>query len=531
MSHHVPAGWYPDHHDASLLRYWDGAQWTQHTHPAAGDAQQDQAGRQAQDSQQTGQDQHTGQDQQAGYDQDAGDQSGVGGLAGTEGGHGSEDAGATESAEGAMSTEGPEGTKVLPPGADEAQTQQFDSPTEQFPAGHGQGSAPDYGHAATSGYGQPDQPTTPPYDPGAAAGYGAAGYGQGSAPGYGEPQGGYGQGSVPSYSQQSTPGYAAGGYGAAGYGHSTPGYGQPGDGSAPPPGGGPPGPGDQPKSKTGILIAIIAVVVVLLAGLIFLGVRLFGSDGADPEPTTVPTGEPTGEPTEEPIEEPTEEPTDEPTEEPDGGGADVDGGQFEIGDVVAGSIEVGQTWSGMMTVETEGVFVIDAIRGEQDPDLTLRVLDSSGNQVAYNDDRGGSLTSIIGGHNFDPYLALGLEAGDYTVEVGTWSDADGGQFELFAGEIAPLEPGQEMTADLDAHSYVARALVVEEAGEYTVNATAEEWEAAIALFTADGTSYTLEDPQESEASLTANLEPGSYAFVIADPGGEPDTFTFEVQGP
>lgn len=141
------------------------------------------------------------------------------------------------------------------------------------------------------------------------------------------------------------------------------------------------------------------------------------------------------------------------------------------------------------------------------------------------------MTSIIGGHNFDPYLALGLDAGDYTIEVGTWSDQDGGQFELFAGEIAPLEPGQEMTADLDAHSYVARALVVEEAGEYTINATAEEWEAAIALFTADGTSYTLEDPQQAEASLTANLEPGSYAFVIADPGGEPDTFTFEVRAP
>jgi uncharacterized protein YxjI len=31
----TPAGWYADPHGApDLLRYWDGAQWTQHTHPA-----------------------------------------------------------------------------------------------------------------------------------------------------------------------------------------------------------------------------------------------------------------------------------------------------------------------------------------------------------------------------------------------------------------------------------------------------------------------------------------------------------------
>jgi len=32
----VPAGWYPDHTDPALQRYWDGARWTEHTAPAAG---------------------------------------------------------------------------------------------------------------------------------------------------------------------------------------------------------------------------------------------------------------------------------------------------------------------------------------------------------------------------------------------------------------------------------------------------------------------------------------------------------------
>jgi hypothetical protein len=30
----APAGWHPDPHDATQLRYWDGDQWTDHRHPA-----------------------------------------------------------------------------------------------------------------------------------------------------------------------------------------------------------------------------------------------------------------------------------------------------------------------------------------------------------------------------------------------------------------------------------------------------------------------------------------------------------------
>lgn len=29
----TPAGWYPDPHDATVLRYFDGGTWTQHTTP------------------------------------------------------------------------------------------------------------------------------------------------------------------------------------------------------------------------------------------------------------------------------------------------------------------------------------------------------------------------------------------------------------------------------------------------------------------------------------------------------------------
>ncbi|MEV6075601.1 phospholipid scramblase-related protein [Streptomyces sp. NPDC052069] len=61
MQSNIPAGWFPDPHGApQLLRYWDGSQWTEHTHPAEGQqaaaparspaqpVQQEQAAQQAQ---------------------------------------------------------------------------------------------------------------------------------------------------------------------------------------------------------------------------------------------------------------------------------------------------------------------------------------------------------------------------------------------------------------------------------------------------------------------------------------------------
>jgi hypothetical protein len=32
-----PSGWYADYADPDILRYWDGAEWTEHTHPATAD--------------------------------------------------------------------------------------------------------------------------------------------------------------------------------------------------------------------------------------------------------------------------------------------------------------------------------------------------------------------------------------------------------------------------------------------------------------------------------------------------------------
>lgn len=457
MSQNVPAGWYPDHSDASLLRYWDGSQWTAHTHPAQPQGDPSAAG------QATAGAQHTG----------APDQS---------------------------PSEADRATTVRPDTASGGHQQAAGASADHQAdpaAGYGQGAqhVPGYGQTSTPGYGQTPAPA----------------YGQAPSAGYGQaPAPGYDQGSHP-YAQQS----------GGSYGHA--------------PGGAPtgaPGPGDRPKTKVGPIIAIVAGVVVLLGLLLFLGFRVFSSDGDAPDELPTPTVA-----APDPIDEPTDEPEPDEPDAPDAGpaGSDAtavqDGGIFVAGDFLQGSVDTGGTWQATMTVEDDAMVVIDALTEDGQPDLTLELQDADGTTVTSLDDRHFGLTPLVGGSSLDPYVALWLEAGDYTLIIGTWMDAGQGDFELYTAPVSMVGSGHEEEITLEEDQYIGRGLNIEEAGEYTITATAENQDTAIALFDADGSDYVVEDPWESEAELTQDLEEGRYMVVIAEPTGIPDTFTFTVEGP
>lgn len=477
MTQNVPAGWYPDNADAGLLRYWDGAQWTEHTHPGGGATAP--AGSTPEQQADPGAEQPA---QQGAPD--------AGGLAGQE----------------------PAGQQPQPGAGGYTQQDAYGQQTDPGTGGYNPGTG---GYPQQTGYGQ-QAPYGQQAGPGA-AGYGpaAGGYDPGAA-GYG-PDGGNYDPSTGGYAQQTGP---------AAHGQ------QPGQGHFP-------GPQGQPKSKTGVIIAIVAVVAILLAGLIYLGVRVFAGDTDNPEPGSTEQGTTDPGPDEEPA-DPADDPQD-PEEDPGTGtdvttdeGSDashVDGGSFTAGDLVDGEFEEGETWVATMTVEEAGVTVLDAMDHGGDADLTLTVLDASGTQVAANDDRGWQLIDLVGGEGLDPYLAPWLEAGEYTVMVGTWLDGTAANFELYTVQGEEIEPGDEQVVELDEFQYVGRALIITEPGQYTIRAAAEEGFTAIALFETDGSSHTLEIEYDGEAELTADLDTGNYLFIIADPSGTPDTFTFVVEGP
>jgi hypothetical protein len=143
----------------------------------------------------------------------------------------------------------------------------YGPPPQQYGQGASGQQPPAYGGP---GYGQPGWPPPGYGPPSGQAEYGRHAYGQPGhgQPGYGQP--GYGQ---PGYGQ---PGYGQPGYGQPGYGQPPTGqqYGAPGQPYGPPYPGAPlhgaPQHGAPPKSKAGLIAAVTAIVLALIAGAVVL---------------------------------------------------------------------------------------------------------------------------------------------------------------------------------------------------------------------------------------------------------------------
>lgn len=139
-------------------------------------------------------------------------------------------------------------------------------------------------------------------------------------------------------------------------------------------------------SRTGLIVAVVALAVVALVG-VLAAVVVTAVPGSGPEVT-------------------------------------VSGTRLGIGDTTEGRAETDGRWSGTVVLEEDADVAVD-VRGLDGFDPTVRVVGPGGEEVASNDDRGSDLREEYGGGHLDPLVEVSLPAGEHTVEVAGWAGAPG----------------------------------------------------------------------------------------------------------
>ncbi|CAM3374241.1 DUF2510 domain-containing protein [Occultella aeris] len=406
----TPAGWFPDPSGADQLRYWDGANWSEHVGAS-------------------------------------GSQPGGFGQASAPGGYGPASAA---------------------PGH-----------TQADPYGLATG-----GHAQTHAYGQ---------NAGGPGGAGLSGYA--AAP--------------TAYSADTTSAYGgSGGYAAPGTQAGAPGSaGYYGPASAPP-----------SPNQTPVIVAVAVAVVLVIAVAVFFAYGAL-TDRGEPGPTAGPTAtsQPTSEPT--PTATPTPTPTAAPTQSAPA--------PVTLGATTAGTLPADGTWDGVVTIAAAGVYAFIG-HAEEGIDLTLTLLDGSGQQIAFNDDPPGNADVLVSNRR-DPLLGLYLEPGEYTVRLEEY----GGYATEFDFTAALLDVVTEIPTG-GAHSIAIPEdnvwlgyVPVSATGMVTVDVrTTTDADPVLTVISPDGT-YQDQDDRGSESAaqyggsqwdpyLTFPVEPGVYLVMVSD---------------
>lgn len=284
-------------------------------------------------------------------------------------------------------------------------------------------------------------------------------------------------------------------------------------------------PGGDEKRSVGMFVGIGAGSAILVVLLVIIGVNLFGSDGGGQEPPpTMATEDPesdTG----------TGDGEGEPGlgSEDDSDEGPVETDDFVPGDLISGTVPEGGEWTGTMTLTEESAVILDARREGQDTDLdvVLTLFDDSGAEVSQEDERPYQLEFLTGGA-LDPYIAVTLEPGVYTVAVGSFLDQAEGPFVLETATLPGIEPEQSDEFLPEAGQYGGFSLHISEPGTYTLTTSVTRGIASVVLFD-DAEILEWNRGNSATTELVVELEPGIYPVLVAEANSSATTITFAVE--
>ena len=256
-----------------------------------------------------------------------------------------------------------------------------------------------------------------------------------------------------------------------------------------------------------VLVGII-VVLLFIFGVLPPGQKTADAPPPDPEPTRAATSSPA--PTTSSAPPSTTPPPPAPSPSPEPTAAGIPGGGGEVRLEFADVIE--------FTPASTGVWVLRTYdNGDDDPNIT--VLDSSGSQIAFDDDSD---------PHYNAFLMLLLEAGStYSIRVAFYTGFEGTcMLSVQPAEVLPGDGSESRVRGTAAFAFTPNA-----SGTWAIFTTENDGDPYLSLYSASGDYITSDDDGGDgyNALLIVDLNAGeTYCIQAKNYGYTDDAFTLIV---
>ncbi|UFU02034.1 DUF2510 domain-containing protein [Ruania suaedae] len=226
---------------------------------------------------------------------------------------------------------------------------------------------------------------------------------------------------------------------------------------------------------------------------------------------------------------------DAPTPGPGGGSGGASTGTLMLGEETSAQVASGSRWEGELAVETPAVLLLDVRTESGAEDLQVVVTDAAGNEVAAGDDRGRELAEELAGSSLDPFVAVSLDPGEYTVAV-TELDGMASDFAVSATEVTDeVALDQESTVSVPAGGPWVGSVELPDAGEYVVDVQ-DTGTGDPVLLTLDGEGRVRSnddrdpDNEDRDPLLESEFAAGTLVLIVTEWSGEATDVTVTVSG-